>query len=183
MKIDANGAVGEADAGSDFRTAHAFDEAKNEGFAVGVGKRTNGIEDGVGFSAGVRGVIHEGSGRFALRSGGHFVELFVGFGATVKVCGAITRDGSEPSGEAGDFAKSVEPGQGLEEDVVYEIVDVGEGNAGKQNPVDHAAIARIEKAEGGAIAALCCANEGVVWSAGFVGKIHGRRTGARSAEF
>jgi len=66
---------------------------------------------------------------------------------------------------------------------MYEIVDVGERDPGKQNSVDHAGVARIEKAEGGAIAALCCANEGVVGSAGFARKIHGRRTGARRAEF
>jgi hypothetical protein len=37
MKVDANGAVGEAGAGGDFGTGHAFDEAKNEGLAVSVG--------------------------------------------------------------------------------------------------------------------------------------------------
>jgi len=62
MKIDANGAVGEAGAGGDFRTCQAFNEAKNEGLAVGVRERANGIEDRMGFVAGVRGVIRGGSG-------------------------------------------------------------------------------------------------------------------------
>ena len=62
MKIDANGAVGKAGAGGDFRAGQAFDETKNERFAVGVGERADGVEDSVGFGGGVRGMIRGGSG-------------------------------------------------------------------------------------------------------------------------
>ncbi len=147
MKIDANGAVGEAGASGDFGAGHSFDEAKNEGFAVGVGERTNGVEDGVGFGAGVRGVTGGRGDLFGLRGG------------------------------------VSEARQGLKEDIVHEIVDVGEGNAGKQEAVDHAGIAGVEKAEGGAITVLRGADESVVGATGVVLKIHGRWTGAGRAEF
>ena len=49
MKIDAHGAVGEAGARGDFRPGHALDEAENERFAISVGERAYGFEDGFGF--------------------------------------------------------------------------------------------------------------------------------------
>jgi len=92
MQIDANGAVGEAGAGGDFRAGHAFDEAKNEGFAVGVGERANGVEDSVGLGAGVGGVTSGKSGLFVLRRGGFFVEFVVGFYPAMKIGGAVAGD-------------------------------------------------------------------------------------------
>ena len=115
--------------------------------------------------------------------GGFLVEFLVGFDAAAKIGGAIASDGGEPSGEAGDFAESAEARQGLKEDILHEIVDVGEGNAGKQEAVDHAGIAGVEKAEGGAITVLRGADESVVGAPGVVLKIHGRWTGAGRAEF
>ena len=49
--------------------------------------------------------------------------------------------------------------------------------------MDHTGVAGIEKSECGAVTALGGANEGVVVAGGLVRKIHGRRTGARRAEF
>ena len=124
------------------------------------------------------------SGRFNLRGGRFFVEFVAGFDAAVKIGGAVAGDGGEPSGEAGDFAKSAEARQGLEEDVVDEIVNVGEGHAGEENAVDHAGVAGVEHAEGCAVTTLGGAHEGVVGAAaGFQRRIHGRRTGAGRAEF
>jgi hypothetical protein len=184
IKIDAHGAVGKARAGGDFGAGHAFDEAKDERFAVGVWERADGFEDGVGFGAGVGGMIRGRGERFGLRGGRSFVEFFVGFDAAVKIRGAIARDGGEPSGKAGDFAKGSETWQGLEEDVLDEIVNIGEGNASEENAVNHAGVASVEKAEGGAVAALGGANEGVVGaSARFMRRIHGRRIGVGRADF
>jgi len=183
MKIDANGAVGEAGASGDFGAGHSFDEAKNEGFAVGVGERTNGVEDGVGFGAGVRGVTGGRGDLFGLRGGVFFVEFVVGFDAAMKIRGVIASDGGEPSWEARDFAQSVEAGQGLKEDILHEVVDIAEGNPGEQKAVDHPGVTGVQEAECCAIAALSGANEDVVGAAGFVLKIHGRRTGAGRAEF
>ena len=118
-----------------------------------------------------------------MRRGGFLVEFFVGFGAAVKICGAIAGDGSEPPGETGDFAEHTEPRQGLEEDVLHEIVNIGEGNAGKQNAVDHAGVTSVKETKCGAVASLGGANEGVVGAASLVWKTHGRRTGAGRAEF
>ena len=56
MKIDADRAVSEAGARSDFGAGHAFDEAKEEGLAVSVGERADRAEHGVGFRVGVGGV-------------------------------------------------------------------------------------------------------------------------------
>ena len=115
--------------------------------------------------------------------GGFFVEFFVGFDAAVKIGGAIARDGGEPCGEAGDFAERSEAWQGLEEYVLHQIVDVGEGNASEENTVDHAGVTGVEQSESGTVATLGGANEGVVWAAEFVRKIHDRWTAARRAEF
>jgi hypothetical protein len=48
--------------------------------------------------------------------------------------------------------------------------------------VDHAGVASVEKPEGGAVAKLRGADEGVVWAAGFEGRIHGRRAGVGRAK-
>jgi hypothetical protein len=183
MKIDAYGAVREASASGDFGAGHAFDEAKDEGFAVSVGKRADGVENGVGFGAGVRGMTSGRNALFRLGGSGFLVEFFVGFDAAMKIVGAVASDGDQPSGEAGDFAQIGEAAQGLEEDVLHEVVDVGEGNASEENAVDHAGVTGIEQSESDTVAALGGANEGVVWAAEFVRKIHDRWTGARRAEF
>ena len=120
---------------------------------------------------------------FGLRGSGFLVKFVIGFDAAMKIGGAIAGDGGEPSGKVGDFAQIGEAWQGLEEDVLHEVVDVGEGDASKENAVDHAGVAGVEKAECGAVAVLGGANKGVVGAAGFVKRIHGRRTGARRAEF
>ena len=80
----------------------------------------------------------------------------------MKVRGAIAGDGGEPAGEFGDFAERREAREGLEENVLDEVVDVGMGNAGEKDAVDHAGVAGIEKAEGRAVALLGGADEGVV---------------------
>jgi hypothetical protein len=183
MKIDAYGAVGEARAGGDFGAGHAFDEAKDQGFAVGVGERADGFEDGVGFGAGVRGMASGRNALFRLGGGGFLVEFFVGFEAAMKIGGAIAGDGGEPPGEARNFAQIGEARQGLEEDVLHEVVDVGEGNAGEENAVDHTGVAGIKKAECVAVTSLGGANKGVVGASGFVRNTHGRGTGAGRAEF
>jgi len=183
MKSDANGAVGESGTGGDFVAGHAFDEAEDEGFAVGVGERADRFENGVGFGAGVRGVIRGRSESVGLRGVRFFVEFFGGFCAAMKICGAVAGDGGEPSGEVGNFAESGEARQGLEEDVLQEIVYVGEGNSGEEYTVDHAGVTGIEKAEGRAITTLSRKDQGIVWAAGFADSVHGRGTGPGSAEF
>jgi len=101
----------------------------------------------------------------------------------MKIGGAVAGDGGEPSWEAGDFAESGKAGQGLEKNVLDQIVDVGEGNTGEENAVDHAGVAGVEEAERGAITFLSGADQGVVGAAGFVDGVHGWGAGAGSAEF
>ncbi len=71
----------------------------------------------------------------------------------------------EPAGEFGDFAERGEAREGLQENVLDEIVDVGMGHAGEKDAVDHAGVAGVEKTEGGTIALLGGADEGVVGAA------------------
>jgi hypothetical protein len=119
-----------------------------------------------------------------LHGGSVLVEFFICFDTAVKIGGAVAGDGGEPSGEAGDVAERGKSRQGLEKNVLHEIVDVGEGNAGEQDPVDHARVARVEKAEGGAVTPLGSADKGVIGATTeFERRIHGQRTGARGAEF
>jgi hypothetical protein len=183
MKIDANRAVGKAGAGGDFGASHPFDEAKDQWFTVGVREGADGVEDRVRFGAGVGGMIRGWSGGVGLRGVRLFVEFFGGFCATMKIRGAIAGDGGEPSGEARDFAESGEARQSQEKDVLHEIVCVGEGNSGEENPVNHAGVAGVQKAERGAVTLLRGAYEGVVGTGGIVDGGHGRGTGAGCAEF
>jgi hypothetical protein len=93
MKIHANGAVGKAGTGRDFGAGHAFDEAKDERFAVSIGERADGFEDGAGFGAGVRGMSRGMSGSVGLRGVRFFIEFVGGFRAAMKIYGAIAGDG------------------------------------------------------------------------------------------
>jgi hypothetical protein len=161
MKIDAHGPMGEAGALGDFWASHAFDEAKDESFAIGFRERKDGIESGVGFGTRVRsGVARRRGGDFF--ADGFFGKFVVRFAAAVKVGGAVASNGREPAGKFGNLAKSVEARKGLEKNVLDEVVHVGVSNAGEENAVDHAGVAGIEKAEGGTVALLGGAHEGVV---------------------
>jgi hypothetical protein len=183
MEIDANGTVSEAGARGDFRAGHAFDEAEDERLAVGFGERANGVEDGVGFGAGVGSGVGGGRRLLVLRGREFFVEFVVGFDAAVKVCGAVARDGGKPAGEFGGFAKRTESRQGLEENVLDEVVHIGMGDAREKNAVDHADVAGVEKAEGGAVTLLGGADQGVVGAGVIWESAHGRETGAGGMEF
>jgi hypothetical protein len=182
MKIDAHGAVGEPGARGDFWAAHALDEAKNERIAVGVGKGVNGLENGVGFGGGVGGSGGRRRRMLGVLEGGIFAEFIDGLAAAVKVGGAVASDGGKPAGEFGNFAKREETREGLEEDVLDEIVDVRIGNAGEENAMNHAGVAGVELTEGGAIALLGGADEGFIRS-GFRGRVHDRESVARGMEF
>ena len=173
MKIDANGAVSESGAGSDFGAGHALDETQDEGFTIGFGEGEDGVKSGVGFGVGVG----SGGARWRLRidfcGSGFFNELVRGFGAAMKIGGAIAGDGGKPAGEFGHVAEGGETREGLEENVVDEIIDIGGWNTGQKDAVDHAGVARIEEAEGVAIAVLSGPDEGVVVSGGVRRGVHG----------
>jgi hypothetical protein len=162
MKIDAHGAVREASAGSDFRAGHALDQSKNKSFAIAFGEGEDGVESGAGFDGGVRRGRRGRRRRAVFCSSGFFDEFVKRFVVTVKVGSAVAGDGGEPAGEFGDFAEGGEAREGLEENVMDEIVDVGVGNAREKDAVDHTGVTRVEEAEGRAIALLGGAYEGVV---------------------
>ena len=185
MKIDAYRAVREAGARGDFGAGHAFDEAKDERFAIGFGKQANGLEDGVSFGGGVRSAAVRGRGvvAFEFGRGGFFVERKIIFGAAMKIGGAVAGNGGEPAGKLGSFAERREPREGLEKDVLDEIFGVGRRHAREQNAVDHARVAGVEEAEGGAVAALRGAHQGVIRPGRVGGVGHGEETCAGGAKF
>ena len=162
MKIDAHRAVREAGAGGDFGTSHAFHQAKNEGFAIGFGKSEDGRECRVGFGGRVWGRRNRKRVRMRIGARSFVSEFIRGHGTAMKVDGAVAGDRSEPTRKFGYFAERDEPREGLKENVLEEVVDVGVRNAREQNAMDHAGVAGIENAEGGAIALLCGPDEGVV---------------------
>ena len=182
MKIDANGSMREAGSGGDLRAGHAFNKSKNERLAVSVGERPNSVEDRMRFGTGVRGMTSGGSDWCGLCGGGFFIEFIVRPGAAMKIRSAVARDRGEPSGEVRNFTQGAKPGQRLEEDVLHEIVDIGEGNAGQQDTVNHPRVPGVEQTESRAVPTLGSANEGVVRPAGFVRRIHVRATGAGGAK-
>lgn len=183
MKIDANGAMGEAGTRGDLRASHAFDEAEDESLSIAFGKGKDGVESRVGFGVGVRGGRSGGKRRVGIEGGGFIDKFAGGFAAAVKVRGAIAGDGGEPAGKFGDFPQRGEPGQSLEEDVMDEIVDVGVRYAAEKNAVDHAGVAGIENAEGGTVALLSGADERMVGAVMLGGSIHDREPGAGRMEF
>ena len=133
MEIDADRAVSKAGAGGDFGTSHALDEAKDQSFAIAFGERENGVESGVGFGAGMGSGGGEGEGRgSASAASGLFDKLVERLAAAVKVRGAIASDGGEPAGEFGEFAERGEAREGLKENVLEEVVDVGIGERGRE---------------------------------------------------
>ena len=101
----------------------------------------------------------------------------------MKIGGAIAGDGGEPARKLGDLAERGEVREGLEKNVLDEVVDVRVVDAGKQDAVDHAGVAGVEETECGAIALLSGANEGVVGAIVIGGSVHGRETGGERAEF
>jgi hypothetical protein len=183
MKIDANGTVSEAGTRGDFRACHSLDEAKEEGFAVTIGERENNVENGIGFGARVRSGRERRRRWIGFEVGGFFDKFIERFAATMKIGGAIARDGGEPAGKFGGFAQRSETRKGLEENVLHEVVYVGVGNAGEKNAVDHAGIAGIQEAKGGAIALLGRADEGVVGAVVSRTSDHGRESRVRRMEF
>jgi len=183
MKVDANGAVSKAGARGDFGTGHALDEAKDQSFAIAFGEGENGVESSVGFRGGMGTGRRRGVRGIGFCGGRFFDKLVERFTAAVKVRGAIASDGGEPAGEFGDFAERGEARESLEENVLDEVIDVGMGNAGEKDPVDHAGVACVEKTEGGTIALLGGADEGVVEAAVLPRSVHGRGTGAGRMEF
>jgi hypothetical protein len=94
----------------------------------------------------------------------------------MKIDGAIACDRGQPAGKTRNVTQHMKAAHGLEEYVLDEVVDVGERDARKENAVNHAGVTRVEKAEGGAVAGLGGANEGVV-GAGIGWDGHGERTG------
>jgi hypothetical protein len=112
-----------------------------------------------------------------------FVEFFVRVRLAMKVCGAIAGDGGEPTGKFGDFAQCVETRQGVEEDVLDQVVNIGVGDAGEKDAVDHARVAGVKEAKGGAVAALGGTDKSIVGAAVFRGRDHGCETGAGGAKF
>ena len=134
MKIDAHGAVREASAGGDFRAGHALDQSKNKSFAIAFGEREDGVESGAGFGGGVRRGWLGRRRRIVFYSTGFFDEFVERFAAAVEVGSAVAGDGGEPTGEFGYFAEGGEAREGLEENVMDEVVDVGMGNARERMP-------------------------------------------------
>jgi hypothetical protein len=88
MEIDADGTVREAGASRNFGASHAFDEAKDERFAIRIGQGTDGLEDLVGFGLSRAGC---GMGTF-LVAVGLLVKFFGRLRMAVKIRGAIAGD-------------------------------------------------------------------------------------------
>jgi hypothetical protein len=172
MEIDADRAVRQADASGDFGAGHAFDEAKDERFAIGIRQRTNCLKHLVRF-----GLIHAGCG---MRSFLVAVKLFVEFSGrlrmAVKIHGAIAGDGREPATEARNVAERIEAGKGLEENILDEIFDGSVGDFREENAVDHAGVTGIEQTEGVAIAVLRGLDKRDIGAGRLGGGIHGRET-------
>jgi hypothetical protein len=183
MKIDANGTVSEACARGDFGAGHTLDEAKNERLTVGFREGTDCLEDSVGFGAGVGRGTKRGRQLLGFGGVGFLVECVVRFNAAVKIRGAVAGNGGEPAWEFGYFAERVEARQGLEEDVLDQVIDVGIRHAGEQNTVDHAGVAIVEEAKGGAVTLPGSEDERVVGAAGFRRSVHGCETGMGGSKF
>ena len=176
MKIDADGAVREAGASGDFGASHALDEAEDERLAIGFRKREDGVERGASLGAGVGSATVRRGWLVWFRGVGLFVECNVRLGAAVEVSGAVAGDGGEPASEVRRVAQGIEARKGLEENVLDQVVDVGMRHTGEKNTVDHASVAGVELAKGGAIAVLGGADEGVVGAGGIRRRAHGQET-------
>ena len=143
MKIDANGALGEAGACGDFRSGHAFDQTENQGFAISLRQPANGVESGVGF------VVFAG----ARQAGRGLVRDFVkSLRVAMKIVGAIARDCEQPTRKGGGLTKRGQVAERQQKNILDEIIGVGRCDARKQDTVNHARVALVKLAEGRAVA-------------------------------
>ena len=89
MEIDADGTVRKAGTSRNFGASHAFDEAKDERFAIRIGERADGLENLVRL-----GLIRAGCGMgIFLVAVGLLVKLFGRLRMAMKIVGAIAGDG------------------------------------------------------------------------------------------
>lgn len=165
MKIDADGAVREAGARGDFRAGHAFDEAKNERFAISTRQRADGLKHQVRFGL-IRAI---GWMDCFLTFMKFLVELVGRPRLAVEIDSAIASDGGEPTAEAGSVAERVEAGKRLEENILQEVVHGRVRDSGEKDAVDHAGITGIKNPESVAVAVLCGVDERDVGAAGLGG--------------
>jgi hypothetical protein len=101
----------------------------------------------------------------------------------MKIGGAISRDGSEPAWKILGIAQGGELGESLEKDVLNEVFHLVRSDAREQDTVNHAGIAGVEVAVGGAVAFLCGANQGSVRGSGIRQRTHGWKPCARWGDF
>jgi hypothetical protein len=128
----------------------------------------------MGFGRGVRSRRRRKSGRMGRLLGDLFVKFVDRFATPVKIGGAVAGNGGKPAREFGSVTKPDEAGKGLEENVLDQVVDVGIRDTGENDAMDHASVAGIEEAEGGAIALLGGADEVLVGCGPGRGGVHGQ---------
>ena len=102
---------------------------------------------------------------------------------TMEVGGTIAGNGRNPTGKVVGIAQGGKLGEGLEKDVLYEVFDVMGRDTSEENAVDHAGVPGIEKAVGGAVAALGGTDQGRVRRGGRIEPgIHGCDASWRRSE-
>ena len=182
MEIDTDGAVRETCASGDFRAGHAFHEPQDERFTVSVGKRANGLEDGKSFRV-VRGARNLRRVPPNFRTAKLLCESNCRLMVTIVIVSSVTSDSRKPARKSRGVPQGAKPRESLEENVVNKVLGGGKRHTREEDTVDHASIAIIQEAEGGAVATLGGADQCVIGFAGAWRRIHDHQTQAGGVEF
>src|SRR5258708_37401288 len=125
MKIYAHGTVRKPGTSGDFRSSHAFDKTQDQWLAIGVRQPAYCIQQ--------RDAVFDSDFAFRiLRRFGYsslIVERTIRLRATVKICRAVTCDSRQPWAETRNIAKCCKLWQGLQENVVDQILGGCAGNS------------------------------------------------------
>jgi len=148
VEIDANGTMREPGACRDLRTGHAFHEAEDERFTIGLRKTLDNGENGfclrllrVSFRRDF-GLFLGETLRFRVRSPG----------VPMEIIGAVTCDGGQPPSKVGDVAQGVKLRKRAQENILDKIVQLAGRDTRQEYAVDHARVPSIETTERGSIA-------------------------------
>src|SRR5215831_18502972 len=170
MQVDSNGTWSQSCVSGNLRTGHAFDQAEDQRFAIGVRQSADELQDLLGAYFGR--VAHPRGLGCAHRE--HLFDRGRRLEATAMVIGAATCDCSQPASETRGVVQVVKSSKRVQENILNKVVHVGKRNASKQNAVHHSRVTRVQTAERIAVAVARSGNQsGIIRAFGHVPTCHG----------
>src|SRR6266851_2137964 len=151
IKIYAHRTVRESGTSRDFRPSYSFNKTQDQRLAIDFGQFAYRIQQ--------RDAVFDCNFPFRIlwrfSNSSLLVERVIRLRPAMKIGCAVTCNRGEPRTETRNIAKCCKLWQGLQENVMDQILGSCAGNPRQQNSVHHPDVALVQMAESGAIAALC----------------------------